>query len=195
MQVSSDLIFSDLELIPFLQRIAADSRVDPSHVSMYVALCLASGSTSTSLEFNITRRRIMEHSRIGSIVTYHKKIKELKAWGYIEYIPSCHPKKGGKIVLLPKKSAIMPASVITPDDLQTFKKELLEDIKKLVSQRNDISDRKWLKSHEVRKLLALSPGTLQHLRIKGILPFTKIGGIIYYNYDDIKKMLEGSKTR
>jgi hypothetical protein len=137
----------------------------------------------------------MDHSRIGSIVTYHKKIKELKAWGYIEYTPSCHPKKGSKIILLNRNPFDMPASIITPEDLQTFKKELLEDIKKLVSQRNDISDRKWLKSQEVRKLLALSPGTLQHLRSKGVLPFTKIGGIIYYNYDDIKKMLEGSKAR
>jgi len=87
----------------------------------------------------------------------------------------------------------MPATIVTPEDLEIFKRELLEDIKKLISQRNTTPDRKWLKSHEVRRLLTLSPGTLQNLRVNGTLPFTKIGGVIYYDYDDIKKMLENNK--
>lgn len=53
--------------------------------------------------------------------------------------------------------------------------------------------RKWLKSHEVRKLLTISPGTLQNLRVNGSLSYTKIGGVIYYDYDDIRKMLEANK--
>ena len=87
----------------------------------------------------------------------------------------------------------MPASIITPEDLQIFKIELLEEIGKLLAQRRDVTDRKWLKSGEVRKLLMLSPGTLQNLRINGTLPFTKIGSVIYYEYDDIKKMLKDNK--
>ncbi|RAW03492.1 DNA-binding protein [Pseudochryseolinea flava] len=84
----------------------------------------------------------------------------------------------------------MPASIITPDDLQTFKRELLEDIRKMLTQQNPSADRKWLKSHEVRKLLSLSHGTLQNLRTKGVIPSTKVGGVFYYNHDDIKKVLE-----
>jgi hypothetical protein len=38
----------------------------------------------------------------------------------------------------------------------------------------------WLKSSEVRKLLKISSGTLQNLRINGTLNFYKIGGILYY---------------
>jgi hypothetical protein len=87
----------------------------------------------------------------------------------------------------------MAATIITLEDLQNFKLELLEEIQKLLSQRNPVPVRKWLKSHEVRKLLTISPGTLQNLRINGTLPFTKIGGVIYYDYDDIQKMLEGHK--
>jgi hypothetical protein len=70
----------------------------------------------------------------------------------------------------------MAANIITIEDLQNFKKELIEEIKNLLNQRQTTPIRKWLKSHEVRRLLTVSPGTLQNLRVNGTLPFTKIGG-------------------
>ena len=88
----------------------------------------------------------------------------------------------------------MAANIITPEDLQSFKKELIEELRNLLSQRHTTPVRKWLKSHEVRRLLTISPGTLQHLRVKGTLPFTKIGGVIYYDYEDIQKMLQEHKN-
>jgi hypothetical protein len=36
--------------------------------------------------------------------------------------------------------------------------------------------KQWLKSVDVRKMLNISPGTLQNLRINGTLRYTKIGG-------------------
>src|SRR5688572_24070261 len=83
----------------------------------------------------------------------------------------------------------MAANIITLEDLQNFKKELIEELKNLLAQRHTTPVRKWLKSHEVRRLLTISPGTLQNLRVNGTLPFTKIGGVIYYDYEDIQKML------
>ncbi|MCA4899732.1 MAG: helix-turn-helix domain-containing protein [Bacteroidota bacterium] len=88
----------------------------------------------------------------------------------------------------------MAATIITLEDLQNFKQELLTDLEKILSQRQTTPARKWLKSHEVRRLLTLSPGTLQTLRINGTLPFTKIGGVIFYDYDDIQKMIESNKS-
>jgi hypothetical protein len=88
----------------------------------------------------------------------------------------------------------MVVNIITLEDLQKFKKELIEEVKNLLAERSGTTPlRKWLKSHEVRRLLTISPGTLQHLRINGKLPFTKIGGVIYYNYDDIQKMLQDNR--
>jgi hypothetical protein len=88
----------------------------------------------------------------------------------------------------------MAANIITVEDLQNFKRELIEEIRKLLSERSTtLHARKWLKSHEVRRLLTISPGTLQHLRVNGTLPFTKIGGVIYYDHDDIQKMLHDHK--
>ena len=87
----------------------------------------------------------------------------------------------------------MPAHVITPEDLQIFKKELLEDIKKLLVQKETHELKKWLRGNEVRKLLSISTGTLYTLRQSGVLPFTKIGQTNYYDYDDIKKIFEQNK--
>ncbi|MBL7872084.1 MAG: helix-turn-helix domain-containing protein [Cyclobacteriaceae bacterium] len=88
----------------------------------------------------------------------------------------------------------MAANIITLEDLQDFKQELLTEFQKLLTQRQTTPTRKWLKSHEIRKLLGVSPGTLQTLRVNGTLPFTKIGGIIFYEYDDIQKMIEENKN-
>jgi hypothetical protein len=83
----------------------------------------------------------------------------------------------------------MAANIVTLEDLQSFKQELIEEMKNILSQRHTTPVRRWLKSHEVRRLLTISPGTLQNLRVNGSLPFTKIGGVIYYDYEDIHKML------
>jgi hypothetical protein len=87
----------------------------------------------------------------------------------------------------------MPTEIITTDDLREFKIELLDDFKRLLKEHAGQPTKKWLKSPEVRKLLDISPGTLQNLRINGTLPFTKMGGLIYYDYEDIKKFLSDNK--
>jgi hypothetical protein len=84
----------------------------------------------------------------------------------------------------------MNLEVITKEDLKEFKNELLGEIRQLMQPVSGPS-KKWLRSAEVRKLLYISPGTLQNLRINGTLHFTRIGSIIYYRADDINKMLEG----
>ncbi|MFC0513381.1 helix-turn-helix domain-containing protein [Mucilaginibacter angelicae] len=81
--------------------------------------------------------------------------------------------------------------LITKGDLNEFKSELLTEIKRLVQLDGQGESKKWLKSNELRKLLKISPGTLQNLRINGTLSFTRIGSIMYYKFDDINKLLEG----
>ncbi len=88
----------------------------------------------------------------------------------------------------------MATSIITTDDLREFKLELLGDIQKLLNAQNGQVPKKWLKSHEVRDYLSISPGTLQNLRINGTLPYTKIGGVLYYDYRDISKALEENRV-
>jgi len=85
----------------------------------------------------------------------------------------------------------MNMELITRDDLREFKTELLNELKQIM-QPGYGQSKKWLKSSEVRKMLNISPGTLQNLRINGTLRFTKIGSIIYYKLEDINKILEGN---
>ena len=87
----------------------------------------------------------------------------------------------------------MAAEVITTDDLREFKLELVDEFKKLLSEQKGVSTKKWLKSDEVIKLLGISPGTLQNLRVNGTLPFTKMGGVLYYDSQDIHSILEQNK--
>jgi DNA-directed RNA polymerase subunit F len=86
----------------------------------------------------------------------------------------------------------MNVELITREDLREFKNELLNELK-LIMQPGQGQSKQWLKSNEVRKLLKISPGTLQNLRINGTLSFTQIGSIMYYKLDDINKLLEGGK--
>jgi hypothetical protein len=79
--------------------------------------------------------------------------------------------------------------LVTLADLDQFRSELLKDIRYLLNQKSAGVQKQWLKSHEVRRLLQISPGTLQHLRDTGQLPFTKLGGIIYYEYEVINARL------
>jgi DNA-directed RNA polymerase subunit F len=86
----------------------------------------------------------------------------------------------------------MNVELITKEDLKELKNDLLNEIKAIV-QPGDGQSKKWLKSNEVRKLLNISPGTLQNLRINGTLRYTKMGSIIYYKQEDINKVLEGNQ--
>ncbi len=89
----------------------------------------------------------------------------------------------------------MPAQIVTTEDLIQFKSELLNEFKNLLKEHSGAPTKKWLKSHEVKKLLGISPGTLQNLRFNGTLPYTKIGGIIFYDHSDIQKMIQQNQTR
>jgi hypothetical protein len=87
----------------------------------------------------------------------------------------------------------MAVQVITIEDLNEFRSLLLNDLKEIIQSKPQ-QTKQWLKSNEVRKLLNISPGTLQNLRINGTLSYTKIGSIIYYNHSDIDKLLNGNKV-
>jgi len=87
----------------------------------------------------------------------------------------------------------MATTILTIEDLQDFKKELLQELKTLFPDNQSGNRKKWLKSTEVRKMLSISPGTLQNLRINGTLPYSKIGGVIYYDHDEIQNILVSNR--
>jgi hypothetical protein len=87
----------------------------------------------------------------------------------------------------------MAIEVITREDLNEFRTLLLSDLNAMFNSKPQ-QQKQWLKSSEVRKLLNISPGTLQNLRVNGTITYTKIGGILYYASNDLDKVLETNKV-
>ena len=74
-----------------------DNRLNPTHISLYLALFHIWNSNRFASEFYVCREELMSFSKIGSKSTYHKCIKELSHWKYLIYFPSHNPFKGSKI--------------------------------------------------------------------------------------------------
>jgi hypothetical protein len=82
-----------------------------------------------------------------------------------------------------------PSRVATVADLQQLGADLEKVLRKVLVATPTPLQKPWLKSHEVRKLLKISHGTLQHLRDSGQLKFSKVGGIIFYDIKEIERMM------
>lgn len=92
----------------------------------------------------------------------------------------------------------MEISIVTQQDLQELKRELLSSIYQLkedILQQHPAKETevKLLKSHQVQRMLSISPGTLQNLRVNGTIPYSKVGGVIFYDKQDILKIIEENK--
>ncbi|SDE66682.1 hypothetical protein SAMN05216464_108146 [Mucilaginibacter pineti] len=94
-----------------------------------------------------------------------------------------------------QRPTIQRDQLLTQGDLIEFKEALLKDIAILMQQRVIEPAKKWLKSHEVRKMLDISAGKLQYLRDNGTIPFTKLGGITYYDYQEIMQLMESGQHK
>ena len=90
------------------------------------------------------------------------------------------------------KQRKMQIEILTKNDLNEFKSELLNELKSFMGKtKSSTPQKEWLKSHEVRKLLGISPGTLQTMRVNQVISYSKVGGIFFHSYADICKLLEG----
>tara|TARA_R110001583_G_scaffold181080_1_gene338278 strand:+ start:325 stop:1008 length:684 start_codon:yes stop_codon:yes gene_type:complete len=82
-----------------LDQFSKDTRLNPTHISLYIALFQFWNYNRFPNDFYINREEIMKFSKIGSNTTYHRCIKELSHWKYILYSPSHNPFKGSKVKL------------------------------------------------------------------------------------------------
>ncbi|MDF0716074.1 hypothetical protein PY092_07955 [Muricauda sp. 334s03] len=89
-----------------------DSRLNPTHISLYVALFQFWNTNYFKPEFFINRDEVMQYAKIGSKSTYHRCIKELDHWSYIVYTPSHNPFKGSRIKMF--DFGTTPGQVVDP---------------------------------------------------------------------------------
>ena len=83
-------------------------------------------------------------------------------------------------------------NLVTVQDLQELKAEIISEIKLIIG--NSTTQKEWLRSSEVMEMLSISTGTLQNLRINRDIPFTKMGGTLYYERAGVVKALNKSKA-
>ena len=87
------------QMILFYRMMVSDDRLRPQHICLYFAiLSIATGDVKGDTVV-VTRRALMEISRLSSKATYHRCMRELETYGYIQYYPSYNPFLGSRVVL------------------------------------------------------------------------------------------------
>jgi hypothetical protein len=101
-----------LQLSGFFQRVAVDNRLNPTHVSLYMAIFQYWNAERFQNPVSISRQELMRISKISAKATYHKCIKDLHTYGYIQYLPSYNPFKGSLVYLFDMQSGdkLVPVS-------------------------------------------------------------------------------------
>ena len=82
-------------------------------------------------------------------------------------------------------------NLVTLQDLQKMKEEIISQIALMTDKAT--TQKEWLRSAEAMEMLSVSTGTLQNFRINDDIPFTKIGGTLYYERKAIIKLLNDNK--
>ena len=100
-------------LTGFFERISTDERLNPTHISIYMALFQFWNLNRFQNPISISRSEMMRISKIGAKATYHKVIKQLHEYGYIRYLPSYNPFQGSKVHL----------TIFCPSDEQALNRE------------------------------------------------------------------------
>ena len=84
--------------------------------------------------------------------------------------------------------------IVTKEDLRQFGLLLVDKIKAIFkdkdSGRKETLEPEWIKSKSVRKLLDISAGSVQNLRISQKVRFKKVFGSYYYNKEDLQKLFD-----
>ncbi|ADY30206.1 hypothetical protein [Cellulophaga lytica] len=95
---------ADVNYIKHLNAIFAlfqkDSRLNPTHISLYLAFFQIWNHNRFRESFHVNREDVMQLSKIGSKSTYHRCTKQLHHYKYLIYMPSHNPFKGSVIKML-----------------------------------------------------------------------------------------------
>ncbi|HKM92626.1 MAG TPA: helix-turn-helix domain-containing protein [Prolixibacteraceae bacterium] len=83
--------------------------------------------------------------------------------------------------------------VITKEDFDNFKNELLTEIKSLFE--SNIKKQQWIRSKDVREMLGISDAKLQNMRINKTIPAYYLDGTWFYKYEEIVEVMEKNKLK
>ncbi len=81
-------------LTGFFEKVSADFDLNPTHISLYMAIFQLWNQNRFQNPISISRDELMRISKIASTATYHKCMKDLTDREYVIYKPSFNPFKG-----------------------------------------------------------------------------------------------------
>ena len=89
--------------------------------------------------------------------------------------------------------------IITKEDLRQFGLQLLDKMRIIVLEsthvQTELAQPQWLKSKAVKKLLDISAGSVQNLRVTQKVRFKKVLGSYYYNKEDLQKLFNDESDK
>ncbi|WP_188363085.1 transcriptional regulator [Flavobacterium orientale] len=120
-------------LAAFFDKIIQDSTLNPTHISIYMALFQCWNCNRFRNPISISRDEIMQISKISSKATYHKCLKNLHNSGYIKYEPSFNPFKGSHVTVYPLSAVANPEEYV---ESTTQNEPLRESVAEPVVNKN-----------------------------------------------------------
>ena len=124
-------------LTGFFEKVVLDKALNPTHVSLYMALFQFWNCNRFKNPISINRDEVMRISKISSKATYHKCLKNLHSLGYINYEPSYNPFKGSHVILFNFSEDLKPA----PKSERKLKNEpLIEPVSEQALNKSCTSD-------------------------------------------------------
>lgn len=97
-------------LTGFFDKVVNDHTLNPTHISLYIALFQFWNCNRFRNPISISRDEVMRISKISSKATYHKCLKNLHALGYLRYEPSYNPYKGSMVFMFNFSDNLKPKS-------------------------------------------------------------------------------------
>lgn len=115
-------------LTGFFDKVAKDSMLNPTHVSLYMSLFQFWNYNRFKNPISISRDEVMRISKISSKATYHKCLKALHAQGYIKYEPSYNPFKGSHVFLFNFSDDLKPLPKNTSTNFKLVDEQALDKL-------------------------------------------------------------------
>lgn len=87
-------------LTGFFERMIYEDTLNPTHISLYIALFQFWNIKRFTNPIHISREEAMRLSKIASKATYHKCMRDLHEKKYVIYEPSFNPYRGSKVTIV-----------------------------------------------------------------------------------------------
>ena len=82
------------------------------------------------------------------------------------------------------------SEIVTKADIEKLRNDIFAELNRIrFNGSRSSGNKQWLKSYEVCQLLSISKGTLSTYRRNGTLKYTRIGGLMYYKFQDIDALI------